>query len=86
MARLERVHASEHLVEDEAEGVPIDRVAVLFVTDDLRGQILRRTTERLGAAVSILKARFRETEVSKADMPLIIDQNILRLQVTIDHP
>ena len=58
LARLEWVHASEHLVEDEAEGVPIDRVAVLFVADDLWGQVFRRAAEGLCAAVSILKTRF----------------------------
>ena len=58
LACFEWVDSCEHLVEDEAEGVPIDRVAVLFVADDLWGQVLRRAAEGLCAAVSILKTRF----------------------------
>ena len=35
LACFEWVDSSEHLVQDEAKAVPVNRVTILFVTDDL---------------------------------------------------
>ena len=56
LACFEWVDSREHLVEDEAKAVPVHRVAILFVADDLWRKILRRTTETLSPVVAALKA------------------------------
>jgi len=83
--RLEGVLAREHLVENQAETIPIDREAVLLVFDDLRGQVLRRAAEWFGHALRLLKATFRQTEVSQSDVTFTVDQNVLWLDISVNH-
>ena len=59
LACFEWVDSCEHLVEDEAKAIPVNRGAILFVTDDLWRKILRRTTETLSPIVVALKASLR---------------------------
>lgn len=69
-ARLEWVHTTEHLVEDEAQTVPVNRVSIALVLDDLGSEILSCPAETLGHPVGFVEARLGEPEVGQADVTL----------------
>jgi len=55
LACLEWVDPSKHLIEDETETVPVNRVTILTVADNLRRQVLGSPTEAFSSAIGVLK-------------------------------
>ena len=74
------IDAGNHLVGEDTEGPPVDRLAVAFVEEDLRGEVLRGATERVCARLAVLC----EAEISQFEVALIVDKDILGLQITVD--
>ena len=74
------IDAGDHLVGEDAEGPPVDRLAVAFVEEDLWGEVLRGTTERVCARLAVLC----EAEIGQFEVALIVDKDILGLQITVD--
>ena len=78
---IEGVNASEHLVGEDSERPPVDRLAMAFIKEHLGGQVLRRAAQSVRARLAILG----EPEVGQLQVALLVDQNVLRLQVTVDN-
>lgn len=54
--------------------------------NDLRCEVLRSATVRVGLRSSLVhEALLRETEVSDLDVALVVEEHVLRLQVTVDN-
>ena len=54
--------------------------------DDLWGEILRSTTVRVSACTClVLETLLRQAEVCDLDVPFVIEQHILWLQIAIDY-
>ena len=73
----ERRIAREHLEDEHAERVPVDRLVVAFRLDDLGREVVGRAAERprdVGAVA-------REAKVGEADVPVGRQQDVLRLEV-----
>ena len=80
--RVERGQADEHLVEEDAQGPPVDVFSVAYAHDDLGREVLGSAAKRLG-----LRARLvllGETKVGEAHVACVIKQNIFGLQVAVD--
>ena len=80
---LEGVDATDHLVSEHAQGPPIDGERVAFRQDNLWGKILWSTAESIGHAISRL-LDFGQSEVCELQIALLIKQDILWLQVSVD--
>lgn len=82
---FEGIIASDHLINNDAETVPIHTAIVLFVPDDFGSQVLRRPTKRLSHAVALLiHPIFAQPEIRQLTVTLRVNQYILRLQITVD--
>jgi hypothetical protein len=83
---IEGRQAPQHLIQEGAQTPPVHRLAMPFVLQDLRGKVLWGATEGLGASLwsSAGDAALGETKVSEADVALSIEQQILRLEVSVD--
>ena len=77
---VEGVDPSDHLVGEDAERPPVDGLAVAFVEKHLGRQVLGSTAQSVGARLAVLG----EAEVCQFEVPLRVDQDVLRLQVTVD--
>ena len=80
---FERVDATYHLVSEHAQGPPIDGERVAFRQDVLRGKILWSTAESISHAISRL-LDFGQSEIRELQIALVIKQDILWLQVSVD--
>lgn len=52
-----------------------------FVKEHFGGKVLRRAAKRVSARLAVLG----EAEVSELEVALLVDQDVLRLQVTVDN-
>lgn len=77
---VEGVDASQHFVEEHAYGPPVHRLAMPFVEQHLGGQVLGGATQSVRPALHHL----REAEVSHFQVALRVDQQVLRLEVSVD--
>jgi len=82
---LKRVSSSQHLQNHDSQTVVVHRVRVLLVSDDLRRQVLSCAAKRARLAAFLVQAVLAEPEISKPDMPLVVNQNILGLQIPIHN-
>ena len=62
--------ADEHLVDEDAEGPPIDGKVVALLHDHLGGEVLGRPAERLGQVV--LRQRLGQTIVDNLQVALLV--------------
>ena len=80
----ERHHAGEHEVEQDAERPHVDPHAeVVFVAEQLRRGVRRRATESAQRLVD--RADDAEAEVAHLDGAQPRQEDVLRLQVAVDH-
>jgi len=75
--------AAEHLVEQGTQAPPVCSPRVTRTLDDLRSQILGSSAETVGL-IRHFNALLRQTEISYSDMALSIQQDVLRLEISID--
>ena len=78
---IERVNASDHLVSQDAQGPPVDRLAMALVEEHLGCQVLGRPTQSVSARLAVLG----EAEVGQLQVALLINQDVLGLQVAVDY-
>ena len=73
----------EHVVHECPQGPPVHSLPVPGPGQDLRGHVLDRAAECVGhrALVNRLLAK---AEISELHMTLGVQQNILRLEVSVD--
>ncbi len=84
IARVEGRVADKELIVESPKTIEIDHAAMSARrTEHLRGDVLRRATERV-AAVMRPKVIAREAEVGELDMAIEVEENVLRLEVAID--
>ena len=80
----ERDRAREHLVEDDAERVQVGRLVDLRAARLLRREVLRGADDRalLG---HLARAGARDAEVRDLQVPLAVDEHVVRLDVAVDE-
>ena len=72
---------SNYLHED-AEGPPVHRGAVLLPLQQLRRNVLRSAAEG-GSAASGVDVLLAEAKVRQRQVPLVVHQHILQLEVSV---
>ena len=77
---VERVDARQHLIGEDAERPPVHGLAVALVQEHFGGEVLRRATQRISARLAVLG----ETKVCELQVALLVDENILRLQISVN--
>ena len=75
--------AHDELVHEYAQGVPIGSPSVACVHDDLGWDVLRCATKRVGPVPSF--ESFNKAKISQLEVPAVLQQDILRLQVSVDE-
>lgn len=70
-----------HLVDEDAQSPPIHCLSVPLVEDDLRSDVLRCSTDGKGSA---LGEHLGEPKVRQLQVPIISDEQILRLEISED--
>jgi len=73
----------QHLVEQYAKRPPIHRLGVTLTVKEFWCKVFRCTAEGVGL-VLILHIQLAETEVAKCNVANIIDNNVLRLEITVN--
>lgn len=69
-----------HFVDQNAQSPVVDRLAVSFIEQDLGGNIFWRATQGIGP----IDDNLGEAKVSKLQIAIHADKQVLRLQVSID--
>lgn len=78
---VEGVDSGDHLVGEDAECPPVDWFAVALVEEDLGCQVFGSTTESVSARLAILG----ETKVCQFQISLLVDQNVLWFEISVDN-
>lgn len=75
--------ATDHdLIDEHAQGVPVNSLTVTFVQDNLRSQVLRSPTEGVGSLS--WSQGLNEAKVRKLEIAARVDEHVLRLKVSVD--
>ena len=70
----------QHLVDEDAQGPPVDSLVVAFALDDLRGQVLGGAAQGPGSVSHPLG----EPEVGDLEVALPVEKQVFRLEVSVD--
>lgn len=79
---LERGFTDDHLVDEDAEGPPVDGMRVAFVEDDFWRNVLGSSTDGIGPFFG--SELFDETEVAEFEQTILHEENVLGFQVSVD--
>ena len=79
---VKRRKANNHLVDQNADGPPVDCVVVPLVLDDLWSQVFRRPSE--GACEIAVCHLFGKSEICEVQVTVFAHQNVFRLDVSVD--
>ena len=72
---IEGVDASNHLIGQNAQSPPVDRLSVSLIQKHFRRQILGRSTQSVSSGLTILgKAKICELQV-----PVLVNENVFWL-------
>ena len=82
-ADVEGRESDEHFVDEDSEAPPVDGEGVSLLIQNLRSQILRCATERLGYFVWL--QRLCQAEISHGNVSVLVYQNVFWLQIPIDN-
>lgn len=82
---VEGRQSCQHLVKESPKTVKIRCKRVSFFKDDFRRHILWAATKRISLIFCLLPHRLRQPKVCYFDMPMDVQQDILRLDVPIKH-
>ena len=77
---VERRVSSQHFVNEDSQRPPVNTFVVGLCGDDLGSNVVRSTTKRPGD----IRDLFGETEIRNFDVAIFVQQDIFRLQITID--
>lgn len=75
-----RRQANDHLIENNTEEIPVNRLPMPRPFQHLRREISDRPTETLGSLVPDHRF-FREPEIGQERMSFLIDDHVVRLEV-----
>ena len=78
---IEWIDSSNHLVRQNSESPPVNWLAVTFIEEHLWGQILWGTAKSVGSGLAV----FGKSEVCQFQVALLINQNILWLQISVNN-
>ena len=78
---VKRVDSGDHLVREDTEGPPIDGLSVAFIEEHFGGEILGSSAEGVSAGLAVLG----EAEVRQLEVAFGVDEDVFRLQVTVDN-
>jgi len=81
---VERRDADQQLEEQYTQAVEVEAIVVACLQEHLRAHILRRTAEGV-RALGIVEP-LAQAEVAEADMALVVEEDVLRLDVAVDYP
>jgi hypothetical protein len=70
-----------HFKNENTKGPPIYRLTVTFIKKNFWGNVLGSSAK----GISSIKYDFSESKISKFEIPIIIDEEIFRLKVSIDN-
>ena len=82
-ASIEGRETDNHLISEDTQSPPVYRETVSFLVQNFRGEILRSTAE--GVGLGIILEDLSQTEVSQADVSVLVHQYVLRLQISVDN-
>ena len=68
------IDSSNHLVGQNAQGPPVDGLAVALVEQHLRGKVFWSATEGVSACLTV----FGKSEICQFQVSFLIDQDVLR--------
>jgi hypothetical protein len=71
-----------HLVEEDTESPPIDGLVVAVTGENFRSEVFGSATEGVGLFV-LLHVELAQTEVAQSDVAIVVQEDVLRLQVTV---
>jgi hypothetical protein len=75
---------SSHLVKQDTKGPDVRLKVVAFTLDDLRGEIIRGSYNSLGSRTGV-REHTSNTEISKLHNATLSQENILRLEITMEN-
>ena len=77
---IEGVNAGDHFVCQDSQGPPVDRFSVTLIKQNFRREVLWRTAQCVSPCLAVLC----EAKVSEFEVALHIDEDVLRLEISID--
>jgi hypothetical protein len=77
-------YPNDHLVYQDAEGPPVGREVMARADNHFRGEVLWSPTKRIRLARGV-GCDFCESEVSKHDVAVSVNQDIFRFQIPINN-
>lgn len=81
-ARVEGREPHNHLVSQNTEGPPVHGEGVAALDQDLGSQVVGGSAERERLRISF--EHLRQPEVGQANVPVLVHQDIFRLQIAVD--
>ena len=84
VARVEGREAGEHLEDERPQAPPVDCLAVADALQHLGSEVLGRAAKRARSGRRG-DGLLREAEVGQADVAHLVEEDVLRLQVAVDH-
>mmetsp|Transcript_9518 Transcript_9518/g.15582 ORF Transcript_9518/g.15582 Transcript_9518/m.15582 type:complete len:287 (+) Transcript_9518:501-1361(+) len=82
--RVEGGQTSEHLKHQGSKAPPVDGLSVSVSFKDLRSKVLGRSAEGGSAIVVADETFLGDTKVGHADVAIVREEQVLRLQITIE--
>ena len=79
---VEGRESHNHLVCQDTQGPPIYRERVTLLGQDFWCQIVRSSTERCCFGISF--ENFSESEISETNVSILVHEDILRFQISVD--
>lgn len=81
-SRVEGREPNNHFIGQDTQSPPVHWEGVAALNQDLWGQVVWSTAEGVGLCISF--EHFGETEVSEADVSILVHQDVLRFKISIN--
>ena len=80
---VERRAASQHLVEQDTQGPPVNREPVVLRPEDLRRDVVRCPAE-CGGGVALADPFLAHPVVGELDVTLVVEEDVVQLEIPAD--
>lgn len=80
---VEGREAVDHLVEENTEGPPVNGFVVAVSGENLGREVLGCAAEGVGLFV-LFHVELTQAEIAQGNVTVVVEENVLRLQVTVD--
>ena len=81
-AGVERRESDDHLVGQDSQGPPVHRERMAALDQNFWSQVVGSSTERISLSVAL--DDLSETEISQADIAILVHEDVLWLEITVD--